>query len=46
MIPNPLRTIWLNDQQEVQIINPTLLPHELRVDQLHNAEDVYKAISR
>lgn len=44
MIPNPLRTIWLNDQQEVQIINQTLLPHELRVETLHNVEDVYQAI--
>ena len=44
MIPNPLRTIWLNEAEEVQIINQTLLPHELRVETLHKVEDVYQAI--
>jgi methylthioribose-1-phosphate isomerase len=44
MIPNPLRTIWLNDQQDVQIVNQTLLPHKLKVETLHNVEDVYQAI--
>jgi methylthioribose-1-phosphate isomerase len=44
MIPNPLRTIWLNDNNELQVINQTLLPHELRVETLHNVEDVYHAI--
>jgi len=44
MIPNPLRTIWLNDKEEIQIINQTLLPHQLKVETLHNVEDVYQAI--
>ena len=44
MLPNPLRTIWLNEKQEVQIINQTLLPHELHVETLHNLEDVFQAI--
>ena len=44
MIPNPLRTIWLNEAEEVQIINQTLLPHELKVETLHNVEDIYQAI--
>ena len=44
MIPNPLRTIWLNDKEEIQIINQTLLPHQLIVETLHNVEDVYQAI--
>jgi methylthioribose-1-phosphate isomerase len=44
MIPNPLRTIWLNDKEEIQIINQTLLPHQLKVETLHKVEDVYQAI--
>jgi len=44
MLPNPLRTIWLNEQQEVQVINQTLLPHELRVETLQNVEEVFHAI--
>jgi methylthioribose-1-phosphate isomerase len=44
MIPNPLRTIWLNEQNELQVINQTLLPHELKVETLQHVEDVYQAI--
>ncbi len=44
MLPNPLRTIWLNENNEVQVINQILLPHEIRVETLHNLEEVHHAI--
>lgn len=44
MLPNPLRTIWLNNQNQLQVINQTLLPHEIRVETLLNTDDVFQAI--
>jgi methylthioribose-1-phosphate isomerase len=44
MLPNPLRTIWLNEKQELQVINQVMLPHQLKVETLHNVEDVHDAI--
>jgi methylthioribose-1-phosphate isomerase len=44
MLPNPLRTIWLNEKQELQVINQVMLPHQLKVETLHNVEEVHDAI--
>ncbi len=44
MLPNPLRTIWLNEKAQIEVINQTLLPHELRIEQLSSVEEVYQAI--
>lgn len=44
-IPQPLRTIWLrSDAQAVEVINQTLLPHQIQVETLANVEQVYQAI--
>jgi len=43
-IPTPLRTIWLSDQHEIQVINQTLLPHKVQVETLATVEDVFQAI--
>jgi methylthioribose-1-phosphate isomerase len=44
MQASSLRTIWLNEAQEIQVINQTLLPHRLEVLTLHTVEEVYQAI--
>ncbi len=43
-LPNPLRTIWLNEAEQLQVINQTLLPHQTQVETLLNVEDVFQAI--
>lgn len=43
-LPNPLRTIWLNEANQLQVVNQTLLPHKTQVETLLNVEDVFQAI--
>ena len=42
--PQPLRTIWLDENQRLFVIDQTRLPHEETVVELRSLEDVYQVI--
>jgi len=41
----PFRTIWINENDQVQIIDQTLLPHEFKTVTLKTADDAATAIA-
>ena len=44
VLPQPLRTLWLNAQEELQVINQIVLPHKIQVETLKTTEEVFWAI--
>lgn len=44
ILPQPLRTLWLNAEEELQVINQIYLPHKIQVDTLKTTEEVFWAI--
>lgn len=44
VLPQPLRTLWLNAQEELQVINQIVLPHKVQVETLSTTQEVYWAI--